>query len=891
MAVNEAQRASPDALLALARKEGRGHLKIFLGAAPGVGKTYAMLGAARAEKVAGRDVVAGLVETHGRRETEQLLDDLEALPRKPLAYRNQMLREFDLDAALARRPDLLLVDEYAHTNVPGSRHPKRWQDIDELLDAGINVWTTLNIQHLESLNDVVLKITKVRVRETVPDTVFDKADEVVLVDFPPDELLKRLAEGKVYVQDTAVRAAENFFRPQNLTALRELALRRAAERVDADLIGRMQAQAIEGPWAAGERILACIGPDPISPTVVRTAKRLADLMDAPWLAVTVERPSAELAPDARQRLDGAMKLAASLGAETQTLTGSDLPAELLRFAKFENVTQIVVGRARGSFWSELLRRSLPHELVRRTQDIAIHLVSRESEAPVRRPSWQFRWRAEPLPFLYATLAVGLALVIGEGLTALTPVPNLSIVFLMAVLVTAMTLGVWPAIYASVLSFLVFNFFFIEPVYTFTVAEPYELLALVIFLVVAVVTSAIAGRAREQAKISASRARAMRRLYDFTRRLSGLAALDAVAEGAASEIHASLGRPTIIMLARGDDLDLTAAWPPEDALDAAAITAARWAYSHTEPAGADTATLPIIPWFFIPLRIGEKVLGVVGVAKEKEASPLDSEARTLLDTLAEQTAAALDRASLTREMVSARTATETERVRNTLLASISHDFRTPLSSILGSATSLIEYGDKLDATAKRGLLEDIKREAEDLDDMVRNLLAIARIDAGALEIRLDWIDLGEIAERVVSAAKRRGATQQFDVELPSQMPMVRADATLAERAISNVVSNAVAHTPPSTRVTISADVAPDRVALRIMDDGPGISIDLLPNIFEKFVKAGEGSRADGGHGTGLGLAIAKGIMDAHGGSIVAESPAAGDRGARFTLTFPRGEKTP
>ena len=451
---DEAQRASPDALLALAKKEGRGHLKIFLGAAPGVGKTFAMLTSARTEKSGGRDVVAGLIETHGRRETEQLIEGFEVLPRKPIVYRNQVMKEFDLDAALARRPSLLLVDEYAHTNVPGSRHPKRWQDIDELLAAGIDVWTTLNIQHLESLNDVVLKITKVRVRETVPDTVFDKADEIILVDFPPDELLKRLAEGKVYVQDTAARAVESFFKPQNLTALRELALRRAAERIDADLISRMQAQAIEGPWAAGERILACIGPDPISPTVVRTAKRLADLMDAPWIAVTVERPGTNLDDAARRRLDDAMKLAEALGAETQTLTGSDLPAELLRFSKFENVTQIVIGRSHGGFFSELLRRSLPHELVRRTQDIAIHLVTRESE-PAPRARLTLRWpqiALEPLPFLYATAAVAAALGIGELLTQLTPIPNLSMLFLLAVLLTAVSFGIWPAIYASVLSF-------------------------------------------------------------------------------------------------------------------------------------------------------------------------------------------------------------------------------------------------------------------------------------------------------------------------------------------------------------------------------------------------------------------------------------------------------
>jgi two-component system, OmpR family, sensor histidine kinase KdpD len=889
---DEARRASPDALLALAQKEGRGHLKIFLGAAPGVGKTYAMLGSARGEKASGRDVVAGLVETHGRRETEQLIEGFEILPRKPIVYRNQVMKEFDLDAALARRPKLLLVDEYAHTNVPGSRHPKRWQDVDELLAAGIDVWTTLNIQHLESLNDVVQKISKIKVRETVPDTVFDKADEIVLVDFPPDELLKRLAEGKVYVQDTAARAVEHFFKPQNLTALRELALRRAAERIDADLIERMQAQAIEGPWAAGERILACIGPDPISPTVVRAAKRLADLMDAPWIAVTVERPGSTLEDGARHRLDEAMRLAQSLGAETQTLTGTDLPAELLRFAKFENVTQIVVGRSPGGFFSELLRRSLPHELVRRTQDIAIHLVTREAEAPARASllRWPKSLVVAPLPFVYATLAVAVALAVGEVLTEITPIPNLSIVFLLAVLVTAMSFGIWPAIYASVLSFLVYNFFFIPPIYTFTIAEPYELLALVIFLVVAVISSALAGRVREQARISASRMRAMRRLYEFTRHLSDLATLDAVAEGAASEIHASLARSVVVLLAQGDDIALAAAWPPEDTLDAAAMTAARWAYSHVAPAGADTGTLPIIPWYFVPLRIGTKTLGVVGVTKEKDAPPLDSEARALLDTLVEQTAAALERASLAREMVSAKTATETERMRNTLLASVSHDFRTPLSSILGSATSLIDYGDKLGREAKKDLLGQIKKEAEELDEMVRNLLAITRIDAGALELRRDWIDLREVAERVVIAARRHGARQHIEINLPSDLPLIRADATLAEQAIGNVVANAVAHTPPETHVMVDANVTPDGIALRVSDDGPGIPANGLPHIFDKFVKGAKvgASGAHGGQGTGLGLAIAKGIMEAHGGAIKAESPAQNGRGARFVMMFPREE---
>jgi two-component system, OmpR family, sensor histidine kinase KdpD len=892
MSTEEAQRASPEALLALAKKEGRGHLKIFLGAAPGVGKTYAMLTSARTAKTEGRDVVVGIVETHGRRETEVLLEGLEVLPRKPIVYRNMIVNEFDLDAALARHPSLLLVDEYAHTNVPGSRHPKRWQDVTEVLAAGIDVWTTLNIQHLESLNDVIQKITRVRVRETIPDSVFEEADEIVLVDLPPDELLKRLAEGKVYVQDTAARAVESFFKPQNLTALRELALRRAAERIDADLVERMQAHAIEGPWPAGERILACVGPDPISPMIVRTAKRLADLMDAPWIAVTVERPGGRLSEEERRRIDDTFKLAQILGGETQTLVGNDIPAELLRFGKFENVTQIVIGRSPGGMWSELMRRSLPHELVRRAEDIAVHIVPGQE----LRPWWMPRWHRpalfnlEVMPFLWSTLAVAAALGAGRALSALTQFPNLSLIFLMAVLFSAVTFGIWPAIYASVLSFLAYNFFFIEPIYTFTVAKPFELLALFIFVATAFITSAMAGRVREQASIAADRTRATRRLYEFSRKISGLATVDDIAEGAAGEIHASLARGAIILLAEEGELVLRGAWPPEDALDTASMTAARWAFTHDEPAGADTATLPTVPWLFMPLKTPRGLVGVVGTAQVGNIPPLDAEARTLLDTLAEQTATALERASLAREIANTRAAAEAERVRNTLLASISHDFRTPLASILGSATSLLEYEDKLDEMSRKDLLNHIKTEVENLDGMVRNLLAITRIDAGALELRLDWVDLREIVERVISSARRRGARQRFDINLPADLPLVRGDAALIEQVFGNVVGNAIAHTPHDTRVIVDAVIEERRVLMRVTDNGPGIAPDVLPHVFEKFVRghAMGGTRADGGEGTGLGLAIAKGIMDAHGGSITAISPAPSGQGTRIVLAFPRAE---
>src|ERR1700674_1033759 len=892
MPADAAHRGSPDALLALAKKEGRGRLKIYLGAAPGVGKTYAMLTAARTAKVEGREVVAGLVETHGRRETELLVEGLEVLPRKPIVYRNQIMKEFDLDAALARRPSLLLVDEYAHTNVPGSRHPKRWQDIEELLAAGIDVWSTLNIQHLESLNDVVQKITHVRVLETVPDGLFENANEIILVDLPSDELLKRLAEGKVYVQDTAARAIESFFKPQNLTALRELALRRAAERIDADLIERMQAQAIEGPWAAGERILACVGPDPISPAIVRVAKRLADLMDAPWIAVTVERAGSRMSDEARARVAEALKLAETLGGEIKTLIGDDIPAELLQFARYENVTQIVVGRSRNGILAELFRRSLPHELVRRANDIAVHVVGGgETVSAALRPRFSFPKGLRPIAFLWSALAVAAATLIGELLTALTLFPNLSMVFLLAVVFAAVTHGIWPAIFASVLSFLAYNFFFIEPIYTFTVAQPHELLALVIFLLIAVIASALAGRVREQAQIAVGRMRATRRLYEFTRKLSGLATIDAVLEAAAIEFNTNLGRPTVILLERGDQLEMRGSWPPEDALDTASMSAARWAFTRDEPAGADTATLPTVPWFFLPLRTPRGIVGVLGVGQIGGQPSLDPEARSLLDTLAEQTEAALERALLAREILTARTAAETERVRNTLLASISHDFRTPLSSILGSATSLIEYGDKLEPAAQKDLLGHIKQEAEGLDEMVRNLLAMTRIDAGVLELRHDWIDVREVVERVLSTARRRGAAQEFELKLPAKMPLIRADATLVEQALGNVIGNAIAHTPKETKVVIDALVDAGQLVLRVTDDGPGISSQLLPRIFDKFVRADTSGaqHADGGEGTGLGLAIAKGIIEAHGGSIAAESPVHDGRGTRVSLIFQREEE--
>lgn len=885
MAAELPERASPDALLTLAGDERRGRLKIFLGAAPGVGKTYAMLGAARAASDEGREVVIGLVETHGRRETEALAGGFEVLPRKPVVYVNRILSEFDIDKALKRRPDLILIDELAHTNIPGSRHVKRWQDVEELLAAGIDVWTTLNVQHLEGLNDIVHRITRVQVRETVPDHVFEDADDIVLVDLPTEELLKRLAEGKVYVEDMAARARKRFFKPENLTALRELTLRRAAERIDADLVDRMQAQAIEGPWAAGERILACIGPDQDAPMIVRAAKRLADTMDAPWIAVSVENPAHQQGEGGRLRVDKALTLAQSLGADTRMLAASDVAGELLRFARTENVTQMVLGRSRGGFLREFLRWSLPHELLRRADGVAVHVLTARGQIAGAESSLSLPSKPtfEALPLLWSTLGVAVATGLGQGLVQITAFPNLAMIFLLAVIFSAVTFGIWPAIYASVLSFLVYNFLFIEPLYTFTVAQPDELLSLVIFLAVSVVTATLAGRVREQAQIAVGRMRVTRRLYEFTRKLSGVAEFDDIPEVAAAEIHAGLERPVVILVERDGELELGGGSPSRDPLDTAAMTAARWTYEHGEPAGAGTGTLPSVAWLFLPLNTTRGTLGVVGIGSDEHNA--DPETSTFVETLAEQTASALDRAALGRAMVAARGAAESERVRNTLLASISHDFRTPLSSILGSATSLLDYGDKIDPAAHKELLQQIKVEAEDLDDMVRNLLSMTRIDAGVLEVRKDWVDLRELVERVVSTASRRGLSHEVTVSLPASLPLIRVDARLIEQALSNVIANIRAHTPAQTCVTIDAQVSRQSVKLRVSDDGPGIPPDVLPHVFDKFVHAQRPEvGADGGESTGLGLTIAKGIMDAHGASITVESPVAKHHGTRVIMQF-------
>ncbi|HMK90217.1 MAG TPA: sensor histidine kinase KdpD [Methylocystis sp.] len=877
------RRPDPDALLALAENDARGKLRIFLGAAPGVGKTYAMLSRARAVKADGVDVLIGLVETHGRVETEALAEGLEILPRRRVDYRGHVIEEFDIDAALKRKPKLIVVDELAHSNPPDSRHPKRWQDIDELLEAGVDVWTALNIQHLESLADVVSRITGVRVRETVPDRVLSEASEVVLVDITPDELIQRLKEGKVYFPRTAAVAAQNFFTPGNLTALRELALRRTADRVDDQMVDYLRQNAIEGPWATAERLLVCVGSDYSSEAIVRAGSRLATGLNAEWTAVFVERPGQEETDTERiKRVDDALRLAERLGATTERLSANDLADALLRFARRENFTQIVLGRSRAGVFAGLLRRSLTLELVRRARDIAVHVVTDSSEATAPR-------RLEPPPTLSlagsfgaAALSVAFATGAGLALDRWLHLPNLSMIFLVAVIFCALRLGLVSAIAAAVLSFLAFDFFFVEPIYQFSISQPQEFLALVVFLVVAVITGVLAGRVRHHSLQLTQRIDAARALFEFSRKLAGAASLDDVAWVAAAQTQKALGARAVVTLApQEDELRLAAAWPPIDELEVADMSSARWAHEKGENAGWRTGTLPNARFQFRPLLTPRGVVGVLGVEPKTRDAPLSPQEERLLSSILDQTATAIDRARLIEQSIRAAALEANEKLRTTLLSSLSHDLRTPLASITGAVTSLRELGEKMSASERQDLLASIEEEAGRLSRFVKNLLDMSRIEAGALEVRRDWVDVADAARAATARARKTFPDMKINLSVAASLPFIRADANLLQQVLFNLLDNA--HKYGGGSASVHARQEGQEVVVTVTDEGPGVKPADLERIFEKFYRGG---RPDGRKaGTGLGLSICRGLVEAMGGAIIAQSPALKRRGTRIIMRFP------
>ena len=885
MSPEDPRRPDPDALLA-ATRAGRGRLKVFLGMSPGVGKTYEMLRSARRRKAEGQDVVVGLVETHGRKETQALLRGLEVLPRAPLEHRGATLMEFDLDGALARRPALLLVDEYAHSNAPGSRHAKRWQDVDELLEAGIDVWTTLNIQHLESLVDVVWKITGVRQRETVPDLALDRADEIELIDITPAELRERMSEGKVYVPETARLAAERFFKIENLTALRELSLRRAAQAVDDQLMGAMKRAGVEGPWAAGERILVLIGPDPMAGALVRAGRRLSDMMmDAPWSVAHVEQPNrmGRTAEDA-QRLREAIKLAEQLGATAVPLTGDDIVASVLDYSVRHNVTQLVLGKSRRR---RPFRPSLAEALLARTQGAAIHVVTEGSEppAPARpapAPEGRLSWR----PHLGAVGLVAAAFAIAHGLDRYIQSVNLAMVFMLAVLVSGLALGLWPAVLAAAASAFLYNFFFLDPRLTVWIGHPADVLTFAVFFAAALTTGWLTGRVRDQARLVARRASAISAVLAATRRLSSAPDAATAATALAEQLAAATNADAVVLTPAGGDLRATAASEGAPALSPGDMAAARWAWERGEPAGAGTGTMPALPWVFRPLQGVKARAGVAGVSASAVAT---EDGERFVAALLDQGAVALERAEFAASAADAEALRRTDRLRAALLNSVSHDLRTPLSTVLGSATTLIDYGASLSAAVRDDLLQSIREEAERLSRYVGDLLDMTRLEGGALVARRDWLDARDVLRAAVERIRRRLGARKIKWDFPDQVTLIMADPTLLEQALVNILENAIAYSPDGSTIEVAAYEDHRNVVISIEDEGRGIPTHDLERVFEKFRRLDEAS--DRGKGAGLGLAISKGFIEVMDGRIAAASPIHEGRGTRILISLPKSQPTP
>ena len=890
---NRDRRPSPDALLAEARREGgrRGRLKIFLGAAPGVGKTYEMLTTARAKRREGIDVVAGVVETHGRAETEAMVEGLEVLPRRLVEYRGGTLDEMDLDALIARHPRIALVDELAHTNAPGSRHPKRYQDVEELLAAGIDVYTTLNIQHVESLNDVVAQITRVRVRETVPDAILDLADDIEVIDIAPDDLLQRLREGKIYLPRHAERALQHFFSAGNLTALRELALRRTAQRVDDQLLNHMQAHAISGPWAAGERVVVCISEDPRCAGLVRYAKRLADRLRAPWVALSIEgRRSLQLTDVERDRVADTLRLADRLGGEAVTVpaAGRRVADDVIAYARDHNVTHIVAGKSDRSKLFELVHGSVVQDLVRRSGNISVHVIAGEAgiDTPAvprktvaaAREQTSFDARA----YGAAGLAVAIALGVSEIVQRFFAVQTVEVVFITAVVVVAVRFGLFPSLAAVVAGSLCFNFFFLPPIYTFTIADPSNIAALFFFTVVAVLVSNLAARTRSEAVIAQGRARSTEALYGFSRKLASCGNLDDVLWATVFQIASMLKVRVVILLPDAGRIVVKAGYPPEDRLDEADVGAAKWCFDNDRAAGRGADTLPGAKRLFLPMHTGRGPIGVVGIDNDATGPILTPEQRRLFDALSDQGALAIERVRLVEDLDHAKLLTETDKLRQALLTSISHDLRTPLASVLGAASTLRDLDGSLDRDSKRELLGTVIDEAERLNRFIANLLDMTRLEAGAVAPNFGEHDVGEIVGTALRRASKILTGHRVEVETAPDLPPLHLDAVLFEQALFNLLDNAAKYAPEGTTIRVQSWQEGRRIVLQILDEGDGLPAGDVERIFDKFYRARKGDRVRAG--TGLGLAIARGFVEAMGGTIGA-SNRTDRRGAAFTLALP------
>ena len=891
------QRPDPDELLARVQAEtarqGQGKLKIFLGAAAGVGKTYAMLETAQERKAVGVDVVVGWVDTHGRAETEALLQGLEVLPRRSIPYRGVSVPEFDLDAALARCPTLILVDELAHTNAPGVRHAKRWQDVEELLQAGIDVYTTVNVQHIESLNDVVAQITGVVIRETVPDAILEQADDVELIDLPPDELLQRLRQGKVYIPQQAERALHNFFRKGNLIALRELALRRTADRVDAQMQAYRQEHAIGPTWPTAERILVCISPSPLAPRLVRAARRMAAGLHAEWIAVYVEMPGQRKLREAdRQRVMQTLRLAEQLGAETATLSGPNIGDEILAYARRRNVTKIIAGKPTHPRWRDFVFGSLLDDLIRHSGDIDVYVITGSPKdafgAPplprLRLPAATSPWTA----YVGSVAVVAACTLLAWLMRPFFAEANLVMVYLLGVVFVAARLGRGPAFTASFLSVAAYDFCFVPPFFTFAVSDVQYLVTFAVMLMVGFVISTLTVRLKSQAQHARDRERRTAALYALSHDLARMRGTSDLLQAAVEHISTVFETRVALLLpalerdgaSHDGQLVVQAVAPKALSLDSSEHGVAKWSYDHGEAAGFGTGTLPGAEALHLPLRGSHSTVGVLSVWPLSPQTLWEPEQLHLLEAFANQTAVAIERALLAAEAEHGRVQIETERLRNTLLSTVSHDLRTPLASITGAASSLLEDGDAITPTTQHELLETIVEEGERLNRLVANLLEMTRLESGSIELNKEWQPLEEVIGAALARLDRQLAGHTVTTHLPAELQLVPLDGVLIEQVLVNLLENAVKYTPRGSTIDIQATVNAQAATISVMDEGPGLPPGDEQRVFDKFYR-GEGRRKT--HGVGLGLSICRAIVEAHGGRIWAEprSP----KGTSFVFTLP------
>ena len=882
-------RPDPEQLLARLKIEPaasdslRGKLKIYCGFAAGVGKTYAMLEDARTVVAAGTDVVLGYIEPHGRPETEAWLYGQELLPCRTVTYRGVTLREFDLDAALTRRPTLILVDELAHTNAPGSRHAKRWQDVEELLDAGINVWTTLNVQHLESLNDVVAQITGVVVRETLPDKVFDQADELELVDLPPDELLERLREGKVYVPEQAKRAMQRFFKKANLIALREIAMRRTADRISTQVQTARLGETRTQTWPTNERLLVCVGPSPTSAKVIRTARRMAAAMHAQWIAVHIETPATqEMDERARRQLAMHMRLAEQLGAETVTLTGQDVVAETINYAQSRNVTKIVIGKTGQAKWYRVWRRSLVDHLIARSGDIDVYVIRGVEEQtpsgkPTTTPTTDYRGYAKATVVMAAATAIAWAFDT-VGLSD----ADLVMSFLLGVVYVAARLGRGPAIYASVAAVLLFNFLFTHPYHTFTVTDTKYIFTFVVMFVIGVIISTLTSRIKEQVELSRQRERHTEALYRLSRRLAGTLGSHQLVAAAEEQLSEIFGGEVVIFLPDDQQTLRPAlrhgrgfAESPNE------VAVALWVYERGRLAGSGTDTLPNAQALYLPLVGPEGTVGVLAIRPSQAERLATPEQRQLLETFASQIALALERDRLAEEAQRILAQAQAEKLRSALLSSVSHDLRTPLAAIAGASSSLLA-STSIDDQTRRELLQMVYEEADRLSRLVENLLYMTRVESGNMTVHKQWQPLEEVVGTALERLSRQLTAHPVHIDIAPDFPLLPFDGILLEQVLMNLLDNAAKYAPAGTPIDIHAWIDNGEALVQVADRGPGLAAEELGRVFEKFYR-GAHTMATASRGAGLGLAICIAIMQAHGGRIWAENRPGG--GACFLFSLP------